>query len=265
MARLTAILLSGISDEYTAKLDNLWVDKITYKRTWKPFAQGLRTKMTEITLQSLILALVSLVLFYVALPNGSNSASLLNNLIVSLALTAFVTSIIASVSAIRVRCAFSKLCDISAPVAGDYLEGEHHTTYGFYYLAIRLALPSSLLIYSLGLFLFSAILAVFNTLQVSWDKDSSPYFLALPLFVSCLPIAYIIAKVIGRSVRTFRTRFTSIALPLHHCPTGNRISWRPVAHLLFTALFSTLLTTAIILIITKPELVRSVLTILTMQ
>jgi len=263
LARLTRFISFGTADEYLTKLDGLWVDKITNKRSWRPFAQETRAKMTEIMLQAIAISLVSLVLFGISLPH-ERGASPFVNLILATTLTAFITSIASAATAFGLYCTFSGLSNVSAPVAGDYLEREHHEMYGFYHLAVRLSIPRSLLIYTLGISFLTVIFAILNALQVSWDKLPSPYFFAIPSFVAFVPIAYLAARILRQAIRALKRRFRSIELPLHHCAnTGRRLSIRPFACLGFLILFTFLLIAFFLVL--KPENSSSLFRILTTQ
>jgi hypothetical protein len=51
LAPLTKILLFGLADKYLSRLNNLWVDKVIYTRTWRPFAKEVWAKMTGTMIQ----------------------------------------------------------------------------------------------------------------------------------------------------------------------------------------------------------------------
>jgi hypothetical protein len=207
---------------------------------------------------------------------SSASTSPFVNLVQALALSSLVVSGIAAATAFRVRSAYSGLCEVSAPVAvsnmlrffcafhyvfinpqNDYLEQAYHTKYGFYQLAVRLSLPTGLIIWSYGTFGIAVILTILGTLQASWDWASSPYFFAIPVVVALVPILYQAAKILGHALRSFRRRFTSIALPLHHGSTGNSIARRFTlrTYTFPFLLLSALLIAAIIIMIARPKFI----------
>lgn len=262
LAGFTRFISFGIADGYLAKLDSLWIDKITNKRTWRPFAQETQTKMTEIMLQDLAISLVSLVLFWISLPH-ERAATPCVNVILANTLSAFITSIVSAAAAFNLSYTFSGLSNVSAPVAGDYLEREHHEIYGFYNLALRLSVPRSLLIYSLGISFLTVILAILNALQISWDKLPSPHLFAPPFFVAFAYIAYFAAKATRQAIRVLKRRFRSIELPLHHANTGRRLSIRPFARFGLLVLFIFLFTAFFLTF--NPEASHSLFGILTIQ
>jgi len=195
-----------------ATLRDLWIDKITYTRTWRAFAQEINSSLTESIIQDLILILTSII----SLAVPFTSVDPLRRVTLSLNTTSVILAVASASLAIGLRGKYTELSKATSTTAGDYQESEFHKTYGFYPLAVKLSLPSVLFRWALVLFAIASTISLVNSIYVAWDDSIWSYVLVLPIAALIVPVVIMLSKILFWAVRSLRRQFfTSIALPLH--------------------------------------------------